>query len=93
MNTVISVVIGKVNEVNIKGKEYVVNPTFQKLCKKIFRLYVLLMAIVLVVAVNFAPYVGADDIFSVTLFAILADVVYNLIIDFLVRLIIEKKAI
>ncbi len=93
MDIIMSVVIAKVDTIKFKGQEYEVNPLFKKLCQKIFRFYVFLLAIILVLAVNVAPMIGADDFFSVILFALIMVLVYNVIVDFVVRKIIEKKAL
>ena len=91
MDIIISIVIDKVDEFDFKGKTYVVNDSFRKYAKRLFVIYILAIGALTAFAYNIAPYFGITSFVGLALLLVLILMVYNFLVDKLVRFLISKK--
>ena len=93
MDIILTVVINKAESIKINGKDYVVNEAFASLCKKVFRLYAVLIGVICVIGVNLAMFLNINEWFGIILFTVIILVIYNFIADLVVRRFIIKRVI
>lgn len=91
MDIIISIVIDKADEFDFKGKTYVVNDSFKKYAKRLFVIYILAIGALTAFAYNIAPYFGVRNFIGLALLVVVFLLIYNFLVDKLVRFLISKK--
>ena len=91
MNQIINIVKLDVNEIEIKGKKYLVNDGIRKLAKKIYRLYFILIGIMCVIGDRIAMMIGFNGFLEEMTVIIVLLVIFNVIMDYIVKMILLKK--
>ena len=91
MNQIINIVKLDVDEIEIKGKKYLVNDGIRKLAKKIYRLYFILIGIMCVIADRIAMMIGFNGFLEEMTVIIVLLVIFNVIMDYIVKMILLKQ--
>ncbi len=90
MDKIIKVVKADIKEITIGGETYIVNDSLKTLCKKILRLYEIMIAIFVVIGINVAPMIGSSGFFADMLFVVILLALLSLVFNFLAEFLLKK---
>lgn len=93
MEQIINVAMYKAEEITLDGKVYKVDEGVKKLCKKVFRIYFILIGVMCILGIKLAEFMGMYGFLEEITVVIVLLIIFNIFASWVSKKILRKKVV